>query len=87
MAQLVGAPSAQFVLWIAVLAVMITAGVYAIGKIRAKAIQQEPTALELVSKFRDLHSQGVLSDAEYRTIKNALAAQLQHELKDSDKTG
>jgi hypothetical protein len=32
---------------------------------------------ELLSKFREMHSRGTLSDTEYRTIKTKLAAQIQ----------
>ena len=60
--------------WTAALALMTTFAAYFIGKIRAKTLQHEPTALELMSKFRELHSQGELSDAEFRTIKTILAA-------------
>jgi len=44
------------------------------------------SASELLTKFRDLHSQGGLSDGEYRTIKTKLATQLGSELSDDDKT-
>jgi hypothetical protein len=80
-------PIAQLVIWAALGAVLIAVGVYVIKKIRAEVVQQEPTANELLSKFRDLHSQGELSDAEFRTIKTTLAARLQDELKDDGQTG
>ncbi len=35
---------------------------------------QDPS--ELLSKFRELHSRGTLSDAEYRTIRTKLASQI-----------
>jgi hypothetical protein len=41
----------------------------------------------MAGKFRELHSQGVLSDAEFRTIKTALTVQLQQELKVNNETG
>jgi hypothetical protein len=62
-------------------------GTYLVGKLRSKALQQEPTVGELLIKFRELHSQGVLSDAEFRTIKTTLTAQLQGELKDNGEKG
>jgi hypothetical protein len=40
----------------------------------------------LLTKFRDLHARGGLSDDEYRTIKTKLATQLQTELTRSDET-
>jgi hypothetical protein len=87
MARLLDAGVVQVVLWIALLAAVVVGGIHCIGKIRAKAIQQEPTASDLLTKFRELHSQGVLSDAEFRTIKTALTVQLQQELKGNDETG
>jgi uncharacterized membrane protein len=75
------------ILWLAVLAALVAVAVYFIKKIRTKTLQYEPPASELLSKFRDLHSQGELSDEEFRTIKTTLTVQLQQELNDSGKTG
>ncbi len=80
-------PWAELVLWGTVGAIALAVGAYVIGKIRAEPTQQEPDASELMSKFRDLHSEGKLTDAEFRTIKTALAARLQEELKDNGETG
>ncbi len=71
------------VLWIALLAVMVTIAYYVIEKIRPKPVQKEHRASQWLSKFRELHSQGGLSDEEFRTIKTTLAAQLQDELNDN----
>lgn len=77
----------SLVFWLSILAVLIAVAFYCIMKIRPKALQNEPQASELLSKFRDLHSEGELSDEEFRTIKTTLAAQLQKELNDNGKTG
>jgi uncharacterized membrane protein len=83
-----GSPGAEgLILWLAILAALIAVAVYVILKIRAKTLQNEPRTSEILSKFRDLHSQGELSDEEFRTIKTTLAADLQKELNDSGKTG
>jgi uncharacterized membrane protein len=87
MSRLIELHPEQLVLWIAALAVLLVVGRYVIGKIRAAAIQQEPKAAEMLTKFRELHSRGVLSDAEFRTIKTTLAVELQEELKGKDETG
>jgi ABC-type spermidine/putrescine transport system permease subunit I len=71
----------------AVLAIMIAIAAYVISKIRAETLQREPPASELLSKFREMHSRGVLTDAEFRTIKTALAEQLQKELNDNSERG
>ncbi len=80
-------PVAEVVLWTALGAILVIVAVYVIGKIRGEAVQQEPPASELLSKFRDLHSKGELSDTEFRTIKTTLAAQLQEGLKDDGEMG
>ena len=77
----------QLVLWIAVGAILVAVAMYVLGKIRGQTAQQEPAASELMSKFRELHSQGVLSDAEFRTIKSRLAARLGDEVKDNGEKG
>jgi uncharacterized iron-regulated membrane protein len=75
------------IVWVAVLAIMACVAGYVVAKFRGKTLQQEPTASELLTKFRDLHSQGGLSDAEYRTIKTTLASRLEQELKDNAEKG
>lgn len=77
----------RLVIWVAILAAAVVVAVYVIRKVRAESVQQEPTANELMSKFREVHSQGGLSDAEFRTIKTNLAAKLQDELRDNGQTG
>ena len=70
-----------------ILAVLICLAKYAIRKIRTETLQHELPASELLSKFRDSHRRGDLSDAEFRTIKTTLAKQLQNELRDDGQTG
>ena len=77
MERLLDFEAEQLVIWVAILSVAAAVAAYVIGKVRAKPVQQEPTASELISKFRELHSRGDLNDAEFRTIKTTLAAQLQ----------
>ena len=72
---------------VAGLAILVAIGLYWAGKIRAKAVQQEPSASELLTKFREMHCRGVLSDEEFRTIKTTLTERLQTELRDKDETG
>jgi len=77
----------QLVVGIAALAILVAIGIYLVGKIRAETVQKEPPASELMTKFREMHSRGVLSDEEFRTIKTTLTDRLQTELKDKDETG
>jgi len=77
----------KLILWGALLAVLVATLAYVIAKLRAEPAQQEPTASEMLSKFRELHSRGELSDEEFRTIKTTLAAQFQEELKGDGEKG
>ena len=80
-------PIAELVVWGTIGAVCVAVGAYVVSKLRPKPAQQEPESSELLSKFRDLHSEGQLTDAEFRTIKTTLGARLQDELTDNDETG
>lgn len=80
----------QLVAGVAVLAILVAIGAMGIGwagKFRSKSAQQEPSAGELLTKFREMHGRGVLSDEEFRTIKTTLTERLQTELRDKDETG
>ena len=75
------------VLWLAVPAVLVTVAWYVIWKIRPKSIQKERKANEWLSKFRESHSRGELTDEEFRTIKTTLTVHIQDELSNNDGTG
>ena len=51
-----------------------------LGRLDGRDAQDQDDPGELLTKFRDLHSRGTLSDVEYRTIKTKLATQIQTEL-------
>jgi uncharacterized membrane protein len=70
-------------LWLAVLMTVVAIACYVTEKIRPKTVQKERLAGQWLSKCRDLHSQGELSDEEFRTIKTTFAAQLRDELSDN----
>jgi uncharacterized membrane protein len=71
---------AQLVLWLLCGAVLIAVSVYLMKRFRDRSAGDQPEASELMSKFREIHSRGGLSDEEFRTIKAQLAAQLSREL-------
>ena len=56
-------------------------------RLRGDAEDDRQPVSELLTKFRELHGKGVLSDEEFRTIKTKLASQLQDEIRDTDETG
>lgn len=70
---------ARLILSVAGLLAFIAVGLYVVGKIRNLFRSTEAGAGDLLNNFRDLHSQGELSDEEFRTIKAKLAAKLRAE--------
>ena len=74
-------------LWLAVLMTVVAIACYVTEKIRPKTVQKERLAGQWLSKCRDLHSQGELSDEEFRTIKTTLATELQDELRGKGEKG
>jgi hypothetical protein len=62
-------------------------GFYVISKVGAAVKASRVETSEMLSNFDEMRDQGVLSDAEYRTIKSMLVERLQTELKDSSESG
>ncbi len=79
MADFLKTDSAQLVILLAVLAVMITVGVYVVKKFRESVREEEVSANALLTNFRELHSRGTLSDEEYRSVKSQLGEKLKEE--------
>jgi len=67
--------------------VMTAIGVAIVRRYRGSAADDMPPTSEMMSKFRELHAQGGLSDEEFRTIKTKLAAELRIELNDNSSNG
>ncbi len=80
-------PLSEALLWTLLVMCGLGIGILLLRKLRPVPAKQESTASELLSKFRELHSEGELSDAEYRTIKTRLAAELQQQIKGKDEKG
>ena len=77
-------PLAQAALWFAVMFALSALAMMAVRRWRGSASGAQPKPSELLTKFRELHGRGTLSDDEYRTIKTTLARQLEAELKEND---
>ena len=77
----------ELLMLLAALAVFVMVAAAVIRKIRPKPVQKEPAASEMLSKYREMHSRGELSDAEFRTIKTTLAERFQNELRDDGQKG
>ena len=67
--------------------VLIALGWYVVLKFRDSDDGEPVGTSELMTTFRELHEEGGLSDAEYRTIKSKLNEQMQAELKETEETG
>jgi uncharacterized membrane protein len=72
--------------WFAAIFALLALAFLALRKWRGDSAEDRPAASELLTKFRELHVQGSLSEDEYRTIKTKLAGQLGTTLNDNDKT-
>jgi hypothetical protein len=85
--KLLAEPLVRAALLFAVIAVLAALGALIVSRFRGREDEEQPVASEMLSKFRDLHTQGELSDEEFRKVKTLLKDQLQQELSDSDERG
>ena len=79
-------PLAQAALWFAVIFALSALAVLALRRWRGSAYDTQLKPSELLTKFRELHGRGTLSDDEYRTIKTKLAREIETELRENDET-
>lgn len=84
MSDFLAGPLAAIVLLVALTAALVAIGAYVISKVRASYREEQTSASDWMTSFKEIHSQGELTDQEYRTIKAMLAERLQHEIKDTD---
>ncbi len=80
-------PITELVVSLALLVLLTGIAAYVIVKLRDRGKGAGPAGIELLSKFRDVHSQGGLSDAEFRTIKTRLADRLLDEVNGKEEKG
>jgi uncharacterized membrane protein len=73
----------QGIFWCVVLAVLVSLGWWLLRSLRGSSDDEPPVSSALLTKFRELHLRGGLSDEEYRTIKTLLTERLRNELKDA----
>jgi uncharacterized membrane protein len=79
-------PLLQAALWFAVILALMALAIAGLRRWRESSAEDQPSTNELLTKFREVHARGGLSDDEYRTIKTKLATQIDAELNDNDKT-
>ena len=77
----------QVALLLAAIFVMTAIGFAVVRSYRGGKAEDRLGSSDLMSKFRDLHEEGGLSDEEFRTIKTKLARELKAELNDNSSSG
>jgi hypothetical protein len=70
-----------------VLAVLLTTAVWGLRKYRDYIGADQAAAGDTLLSYRELHEQGVLSDAEYRRIKSRLHTKMRREAPDAEGGG
>lgn len=70
-----------------ILVAVLLVGAYVLGKLRLLSASDRSSSQDLLTNFREMHSQGVLSDQEFRTIKTTLATKIQHEISQDETNG
>jgi uncharacterized membrane protein len=84
MLDLLKTSEAQVILWSLAGAALCVVGVYIVKRFRGRTGDDQPKASELLTNFREIHSQGGLSDEEFRTIKAQLRDRMQREVNDNE---
>ncbi len=74
---------AQAALWLALILALAGVAFWLMKKLRGSSAEDTPETNDLLTKFRELHARGGLSDEEYRTIRTKLATELREELREN----
>ncbi|MEM7315185.1 MAG: hypothetical protein AAF497_18745, partial [Planctomycetota bacterium] len=82
--EILTTPSGRAVIWVTVFLIVSVVGWYVVLRFRDISGDDNPTASELLTNFRELHQEGDISEQEYRTIKTALQPDIEGELNVSD---
>lgn len=73
-------------LLLAAIFVVVAIGIAIVRRFRGSEVDDVQASSEMMSKFRDLHDEGGLSDEEFRTIKTKLATKLKAELNETSRS-
>ena len=80
MLEVLTTPSGKAVIWVTVFLIISVIGWFVVLRFRDISGDDNPTASELLTNFRELHQEGDISEQEYRTIKTALRPDIEREL-------
>ena len=86
MKEFLTSPTAQLVMGIAGLAMLVTVGTYIVLKFRDHSDQAE-SSVDLLTKFREMRQEGHIDEEEYRTIRTDLDGKLSLHSSDGDEVG
>lgn len=78
---------AEAALWFALIFGLIALGIEVVRRLRGRNVGDTRAVSNDLSKFRDLHARGGISDEEFRTIKTKLASDLKSDLSDNGGAG
>ena len=84
MAEFFSHPLSQAALWFAAIFALLALSILILRRWRGGSADDRLSSSELLTKFRELHVRGSLSEDEYRTIKTKLATKLDATLNDRD---
>jgi hypothetical protein len=87
MAEILRDHFVELAIGLAGLLLMMLGAAYLVRRLRDRADDDKNIPSELITKYREMHSRGDLSETEYRTIKTVLATQFQDELNGTSEKG
>ena len=79
---------AQAVIWIAALIALCSVGVYLIKVVRERGDSGDQlSASDMLTGFREMHSEGDISQTEFKRIKSVLGGRLHDEVQSNNAEG
>ncbi len=84
MLEFLSTPLAKEVISVAILLIILAVGYYLVRRFRECIDDDRQTANDWLTNFREMHHEGDISEAEFRTIKTVLGQKLQEEIKDTE---
>ncbi len=88
MQEFIQTAPAQAVIWIAALVALCLVGVYLIKVVRERGDSGgESSTSDMLTGFRDMHSEGGISQTEFKRIKSVLGGKLHDEVESNNAGG
>ena len=87
MQEFLSTPTAKVVLWVAVLLTILAVAYYLLRRYRDRIGGDRQSASDWLTNFREMHHEGDIDEAEFRTIKTVLGQKLQEEIRDTEDEG